>query len=108
SLPVKAKPETDYGLAKEIQEQLAGIRTDLDSFSEVEAFALMTSGYRMAEYEYAKCIEETSPPPTPAEWPFLKIEAAMKAPADREGYLRLLKLLEVGRSRAFKVWRLSF
>ena len=34
---------TYYGILKEIQERLAGIRSDLDSFSDKEAFALMTS-----------------------------------------------------------------
>jgi predicted acylesterase/phospholipase RssA len=38
-----------YGVDKGIQRCLAAIRTDLDSFSEVEAYALMTSGYLMTE-----------------------------------------------------------
>jgi len=39
---------TSYGIQKGVQRRLAAIRTDLDSFSDVEAFALMTSGYLMA------------------------------------------------------------
>ena len=34
-----------------MQERLAGLRTDLDSFSDAEAYALMLSGYRMADAE---------------------------------------------------------
>src|SRR6185503_15343191 len=51
-------PLTRYGIAKDVQELLSGVRTDLDSFSDVEAFALMTSGYRMTErsFKYSKCI----------------------------------------------------
>jgi hypothetical protein len=30
---------------KDLQRKLAGLRTDLDSFSEVEAYSLMLSGY---------------------------------------------------------------
>jgi len=45
-------PMTDYGIPKSVQARLAAIRTDLDSFSDAEAFALMTSGYRMTEREF--------------------------------------------------------
>jgi len=33
-------------IRKDVQERLAAIRTDLDSFTDQEAYALMTSGYR--------------------------------------------------------------
>ena len=39
---------TTYGMPKDIQGELAGLRTDLDTFSDAEAYALMLSGYRMA------------------------------------------------------------
>ena len=42
---------TPYGIRKDVQERLAAIRTDLDSFTDKEAYALMTSGYRMTEQE---------------------------------------------------------
>jgi hypothetical protein len=41
--------ETPYGIATATQRRLAAIRTDLDSFSDVEAFALMASGYQMTK-----------------------------------------------------------
>jgi len=43
--PADINAKTEYGIRKDIQELLAGVRTDLDSFSDTEAYALMTSGY---------------------------------------------------------------
>ena len=42
---------TDYGIDRSQQLRLAEIRTDLDSFTEVEAYALMASGYQMTKYQ---------------------------------------------------------
>ncbi len=42
---------TSYGIAKDLQEKIAGLRTDLDSFTEVEACSLMASGYLMADQQ---------------------------------------------------------
>ncbi len=38
----------DYEVAPDVQERLSKIRTDLDTFSEVEAYSLMLDGYRMS------------------------------------------------------------
>jgi predicted acylesterase/phospholipase RssA len=38
---------TDFGVHQEVQEALSNIRTDLDSFTEVEAWSLALDGYRM-------------------------------------------------------------
>ena len=96
---------TRYGIRKSVQEKLAAIRTDLDSFTEVEAFALMTSGYRMAEHEFGHCIEgfpqEAGDPPV---WRFLAVGPAMsKGP----GHEKLVKRLDVARQNFLKVWWLS-
>jgi hypothetical protein len=58
--PNLEKGETDYGIIKEVQKKLAAIRTDLDSFCDTEAYALMTSGYRMADFEFKKAIHKLS------------------------------------------------
>jgi hypothetical protein len=42
---VNRSPRTSYGVWKAHQEHLAAIRTDLDVFSDIEAAALMGSGY---------------------------------------------------------------
>ena len=55
---VKNKPVTDYGIAPDLQRLLAGIRTDLDAFSDVEAYALMLSGYKMTEYQFNELQKE--------------------------------------------------
>src|SRR3712207_9182304 len=38
---------TSYGVEKDMQRLLAAVRTDLDSFSDAEAYTLMASAYKM-------------------------------------------------------------
>lgn len=98
---------TRYGVSKEIQRLLSGLRTDLDSFSEAEAYALMLSGYRMTEFQFEKekCVEGFSPPPKPEDWPFLQLESCMAG--NGPAYQYLATLLRAGNSPAFKVWRID-
>jgi hypothetical protein len=98
---------TRYGIAKDVQELLSGIRTDLDSFSEAEAYALMTSAYRMTEYQfkYEKCVEGFAEPSENEPWKFLEIEPFMKGAGP--GYEYLKKLLRAGSSLALKVWQID-
>ncbi len=101
-----SKVLTGYGIRKDIQALLAGVRTDLDSFCDLEAHALMTSGYRMTEQTFAQSIRGFPLPAAPAvAWPFLHVEPAMKSDAD-PGHARLKQLLKVADSRAFKIWQL--
>ena len=103
--PVKPDPMTDYGLPKELQGKLAGIRTDLDSFSDVEAFALMTSGYRMAKHEFGKNIKGVATGPNEVCWQFRSIDPAIDPEADT--YASVLKILKVAHLAAAKIWVLS-
>nr|MDJ0818180.1 patatin-like phospholipase family protein [Desulfobacterales bacterium] len=97
--------DTSYGIPKGIQEKIAGIRTDLDSFSDKEAFALMTSGYRMAELEFERHFETLSTDSDdPPNWPFLKVEDSFKDP---EESIKMLELLKVAGNTALKIWLLS-
>jgi hypothetical protein len=99
---------TEYGVRKEVQELLASVRTDLDSFSDVEAFALMTSGYRMTEHYLPNC--EVLPLHTgePGDWTFLAIERVLRdAPTTDPSYHRLVRLLGSAESRMFRVWSQS-
>jgi hypothetical protein len=100
-------PLTSYGIAKDMQERLSAIRTDLDSFSEAEAYALMTSAYRMTEYQfkYQKCVEGFASPAQAEPWKFLEIENSMKGSGQSYDYLK--KLLTAGSSLAFKVWQID-
>jgi len=101
-----AYPRTDYNIQKKIQRQLAAIRTDLDSFSDTEAFALMTSGYMMTR----KALEEPGvvgfpvANPAPGNWNFLAVEPQMTAATPDKAFMKRLKDAEV---IAFKVWRQS-
>jgi hypothetical protein len=99
---------TRYGIHKEIQQLLSGIRTDLDSFTDVEAYALMVSGYRMTEFqfEHDKCIPGIGKPPKTESWKFLELESSMKGGTGNDfEYLR--RLLKASGSSAFKVWQID-
>jgi predicted acylesterase/phospholipase RssA len=102
--PVDQEGRTRYGFLAAVQRGLATIRTDLDSFSDAEAYALMTSGYRMVEAEHNQSLKAIGATHgcTP-EWRFLSIEEAMVSPENAGG---LIGILEVARNRTFKVWRL--
>ncbi|MCI0434163.1 MAG: patatin-like phospholipase family protein [Gemmatimonadetes bacterium] len=97
---------TRYGVLKDVQRLIAGIRTDLDSFSEAEAFALMASGYRMADHGVREHLGrfpvDGSDPGV--EWPFLAVDDAMVRGSTAT---RLMTHLRVAGQRFFKVWRLS-
>lgn len=97
---------TGYGILKEVQERLAAIRTDLDSFADQEAYALMTSGYRMVESD---CDRQFSNFPRytgqRSDWPFLRLEDAMTNSVKSEG---LSNFLDASNKRAFKIWYLSW
>ena len=98
---------TSYGISKDIQQRLAAVRTDLDSFSDVEAHALMTSAYRMTEQAFAggKCVEGFAAPARAAGWDFLAVEGGMKGVGAQYKYVK--RLLDVSGSLAFKIWKLK-
>ena len=100
-------PLTSYGIYKKVQERLARVRTDLDSFSDVEACALMTSAYRMTEsaLKDGECVPGFSAPAEPEKWEFLAVEKAMKETGREHNYL--MQLLGVSDRLALKVWKLS-
>ncbi len=98
-------PLTRYGILKDMQRKLAAIRTDLDSFSDAEAFSLMASGYRMTEFELARSITSFPVPYADRpDWRFLQIEPFLSG---RQESSRFAKLLDVAGQRAFKVFRMS-
>lgn len=98
---------TRYGIAKDVQQLLSALRTDLDSFSEAEAYALMTSAYRMTEFQIKqeKCVEDFAETEQSEPWKFLEIEDYMRGSGKGNKYLK--KLLTVGASGAFKVWQID-
>ncbi len=109
-----------YGVAPEIQRLIAGIRTDLDSFTEVEAYALMCSGYLMAE-DHFKALQREHEKNREAgtwggfafdaprgSWEFLKMESVLTS-GDRDEPARadLEAQLNAAKSLMFKIWRLD-
>jgi predicted acylesterase/phospholipase RssA len=97
-------PLTAYGINKKAQERMAAIRTDLDSFSDAEARALMISGYRMTGFELAQCLPELDKSDgKAAEWQFMEFDESLTR-ADPPA--SLLKLLSVASCLAFKIWKL--
>ncbi len=120
--PTPEAPAADlpYGVDPALQARIAAIRTDLDTFSEVEAYALMCSGYLMAAQECRalQARHETRAEPGTwgdfevhagrEAWPFLALEALMGPTPERDAGRRDLELqLSVAASKAFKIWKLD-
>ena len=94
--PPRREPPDDFrgerfGVHPEIQDFLSKVRTDLDSFSEVEAYSLMLDGYRMAgpNLEYLQ-IEGVGRPAEPQKWSFTAVAGAAETGTDAR-YRRHLK-----------------
>ena len=95
---------TSYNIRKDLQTYLAAIRTDLDSFNDTEAYALMCSGYQMAKRYFPEYIK-VSLKETKHSWSFLtSMEDNLKSFDLNE---KSIKILEVAKSQTFKVWQLS-
>jgi len=128
-LPPPASASTAYEIDCCTQERLANLRTDLDAFTDVEAHALMCSGYlatRQRLFELDADQRERGHAGTfgdyaieaGGEWPFLAIREVLAARTDPEGKaalgpeqrarVELLgRQLEAGSAQFFKAWRLS-
>jgi predicted acylesterase/phospholipase RssA len=105
--PGAASSAPDYGIDLAAQRALAEMRTDLDLFSDEEAYSLMAAGYAMAREELPAAIPDLGKPgPAPARetgWPFLEALAQLEHP----GFL--VDELQAGHSRFFRrlqLWRL--
>lgn len=110
--PLKVQPDpnarTSYGIRKDIQKLLANIRTDLDSFSDIEAYALMTSGYRAMEpaLNYLKGIFPLNQEKK-RDWKFLQLEPVMtQSEGGGEALEKLKANLKVSSLKFGKVWKL--
>lgn len=105
SPPPSAEALLPYGIQRHVQRALAAIRTDLDSFSETEANALMCSGYLTTEQALAEPVLGFAPPPQPrAPWRFLALEPLLKDPDPGS---RLMRQLAAASQTFFKVWLLT-
>jgi predicted acylesterase/phospholipase RssA len=98
-------PLLPYGVQRETQRRLAAVRTDLDSFSDAEAYALMCSGYLMTEHALtSNNLLGFEVGQMPREnWEFLRIEELTKQPSEGNPLIHQLKASD----RLFgKVWLL--
>lgn len=111
---------TPYGISPDIQKAISELRTDLDAFSDVEAYALMCSGYLMTEQQFQVLQERHTNSGDPGnwggfnvnaprqKWDFLQIEPLLcMRNNNNPGRTDLLKQLNVGSSLLLKIWRLD-
>jgi len=80
-----------FGVNPEVQEKLSLMRTDLDAFTEVEAYSLMFDAYQMSKNDLAQFTNAKQRPES--SWQFTKIADSMKDPTPE-----YLKQLEVAKS----------
>jgi predicted acylesterase/phospholipase RssA len=101
--PVSADtPLVSYGIQRSVQRRLAAIRTDLDSFSDTEAYALMASGYLMTTDALgAPILGFEAPAAQEATWPFLELRPLLKLGGESTPLQHQLKVAD---KLAFKVW----
>jgi predicted acylesterase/phospholipase RssA len=99
---------TEFGVHQDVQHALANIRTDLDAFAEVEAWALMADGYRLTGriIPARPGVASLGAPATGARfgWAFDAV-AEQLGPAAPEP--RFLKILQVGKQRFLKPARMT-
>ena len=100
-------PSEDFGVAQSVQDLLSRLRTDLDSFTEIEAYSLMLDGYQMSRGELCKVkgareMTTEGEKSDASEWDFLAIAPGLSNPSRR-----YKKHLEVGGQRLFKLFRLK-
>jgi NTE family protein len=91
----------DFGVDPEVQDSLSAMRTDLDAFTEVEAYSLMLDGYCMSKDKLARFKDKARCPDIrgsaslpPDGWKFLAIAPWLAKPKSdsKSDYLRQLKV----------------
>jgi predicted acylesterase/phospholipase RssA len=98
---------TEYNIPSEVQKCLAGLRTDLDAFHLAEAYALMTSGYRMTAHYLTKAFPHApSAEQCTEKWFFQDLDPVIDRRQGKE-YERLMHLLRAGSSVAGKAWKVA-
>jgi len=93
-----SSPETV--LAPEVQLSLARIRTDLDAFNELEAYALMLSGYSTMERSLGERPGVAGTSKVSVRWPFLQVAPLLEPGHPR--YAEALRVLRAGAHRSLK------
>ena len=89
--------EEEFDVARSAQEKLAHIRTDLDSFTEVEAGCLEADAYQMSKPRLEKMTEYLAPETASGNWRFATYLDKLK-----QADALTLKQLDLGRHQFFK------
>ncbi len=82
---------SDFGVNAEVQEKLSLMRTDLDAFTEVEAYSLMLDAYQMSKSDLTK-FKQAKQQAEPS-WHFNEISDLMKNPTPE--YLKQLDISQL-------------
>ena len=95
---------TGFGVLEDVQRALAQVRTDLDAFCEVEAWALMADSYQLTGEIVPKQTRLASlGTPCPGrEWPFEVVVEQLAQPSER-----FLKMLHASKERFLKPARMT-
>jgi len=105
---IERKPKDSsksFGVRESVQDLLSHIRTDLDSFTDVEAYSLMLDGYNMSRQELTQAAatkDMIAAAESLPQWHFLEIKDYLLDPS--EEYLLQLR---VASQKLFKIFRLS-
>lgn len=100
----EGKELTKYEMLKSVQTLLSQIRTDLDSFNDTEAYALMYSGYLQTHFEYNKKNNIAAPVRDEALWKFSAIKEYATVPVRAAS---IKKILSISSSQFLKIVQLS-
>ncbi|MGI9490682.1 MAG: patatin-like phospholipase family protein [Geminicoccaceae bacterium] len=101
------KEVTSYGIERRTQKLIAGMRTDLDAPSEIEALSVMADGYLIAKrafqrhWQRGQAWAEGSPQQSDA-WRFTAVIEALRQPSKQ-----MVKHLSASRLSAFSAPRLA-
>ena len=104
SVPDLENGLTKYGVLYKVQLYLSQVRTDLDSFNDVESYALMYSGYEQLKNEYKTKDNISNKFFGEKSWKFLQMKDYLTKPnkaAEKE------KLFQVASRVPFKMYYLS-
>jgi NTE family protein len=96
-----------FGVSDEVQALLSKIRTDLDSFTEVEAYSLMLDGYLVSNHALSRTEafqRQARAPrePDSEDWEFMKIRPWIEKPTSQ-----YLMHLRAAGSQFFKIFKLN-
>lgn len=94
---------TGFGIDRRAQKLLSEIRTDLDSFNDKEAYALMYNGYVQTHFEFSRQHQDNSRPEEKL-WRFSDIRPYVTNPSK---FAEIEESLAVGKNQFLKVYKVS-